>query len=360
LIVHHSEPARVTLAVVSLGATAHLQVCLAAIVAHESKSAFRVVWVNNSVGALSPPTAISVPVEVLEIDLDTNLGWAGGLHQARESSDAEFLVWVQEDMEVREGWLDALVAAADEHPEFAAFGSLAMMRENHPAGFAGGRAFPYDDVRSWNLTDTTAESVPTAVTGFDWITSKGLLTRVSAWDLIGGTDPRLFPLNHVDKDYCTHLRAHGLAVALVPSARLFHIGGASSPSTFRLFVAAWQEPRFNAQWGAIVKAMDTNPGPTDHECNAWRPGPWAPDTVLEHVRRAVGDEAARMLVPFARWINLIKTREEQERVMTLVDQETSLIEQRFRSSTSWRVTAPLRAVLRFLSPARRPNQRESD
>ena len=57
------------------------------------------------------------------------------------------------------------------------------------------------------------------MTTYDWVTSKGFLTRTAIFDEVGGPDPRLWPLNHVDKDYCTHLRCHGYVVALAPAAR---------------------------------------------------------------------------------------------------------------------------------------------
>ena len=353
MIVPHDRATRATLAVVSLGRTAHLERCLASLVAHESATDFRVVWVNNSTGPMAADWPFEPPTEVLVVDLDTNFGWAGGLHVARANSTSEYLVWVQEDMEVQEGWLDALVDAADAHPEYAAFGSFARDRDGKAAGRAGGVATPHDDVARWNDSDTTPINPPSEVTGFDWVTSKGMLTRVSAWDAIAGPDPRLFPLNHVDKDYCTHLRAHGFAVALAPAARLFHIGSQASPGPFRSFLAEWQEPRFNAQWGGTVAAMADRPGPVEHNCSSWLPAPATPQSILEHVRRAIGDEAARMLVPFARWYSAYRLEEAAGRVWETVAIEADRVREEFRSSFSWKASAPLRLPGRLLARLRR-------
>ena len=335
MIVDEGFAPRVALAVVSLGTSTHLEACLASLAAHESRVDFAVIWVRNSPGVLAKEDDIAVPTPIQVIALDTNLGWAGGLHVARAATTAEFLVWVQEDMEVFEGWVDALVHAADENPHISAFGSVAINSTGNPAGFAGGMALPSDDVGRWNDTDTTARSLPEGVTEFDWVTSKGMLTRLSAWDEIGGADPRLFPLNHVDKDYCTHLRAHGYGVALVPTARLFHIGSASAPGLFREFVAHWQEPRFNVRWAGVVEAMQIHSDPVAHDCRPWLAPSNRRDYLLDSVRHSAGAEAADMVVPLARWM--------AERVRQLGEENAGILRS-FTTSRSWRITAPLRAL----------------
>lgn len=351
--VHHGESTRVTLGIVSLGISRHLADCISSLAAHASREPFRVVWVNNSDGL---DAGFAAPDDVLRVDLDTNLGWAGGLHVARAHLDSEYFVWVQDDMQVEPGWLDALVEAADAHPEIAAFGSLAMLDESRPDGPSGGRAIPYNDVASWNLADAGRLALPTELAIHDWVTGKGMLTRVSAWDAVHGADPRQFPLNHVDKDYCTHLRAHGLTLALVPDARLTHVGSASSPSPFRSFLAEWHEPRFNARWGETVAVMDASTGPVEHDCSSWLPTPGSPEQVAERVRQVAGDEAARMLVPAMRWMNGVVRERDEDEVHVRLLEESRATEQRFTRSSSWRVTAPLRAAARVLARLRRPSR----
>jgi hypothetical protein len=163
-----------------------------------------------------------------------------------------------------------------------------------------GRAEPPGAVAQWNETDTTAESLPADVTTYDWVTSKGFLTRTAVFDEVGGPDPRLWPLNHVDKDYCTHLRCHGHAVALVPGARLRHTGSQSAPTTLRSFLTVWRETWFDQRWHGPLEALaGRTAAVVPHPCADWRPD--ATSAPLDAMSVVVGLEAGRMLVPLSRY-----------------------------------------------------------
>ena len=224
-----------------------------------------------------------------------NLGWSGGLHRARALTDAELLVWVQDDMVPEPGWLDALVDAADAHRSGGGvrLGPRRRARPGDPLQ-RGGRE-PGRRVGAWSDTDTTAEWLPAEVTAYDWVTSKGFLTRAPAFDEVGGPDPRLWPLNHVDKDYCTHLRCHGYDVALVPGARLRHAGSQSAPTPFRAFLARLARAVVQPPLGRAVAAPAGRSSVlVDHPCADWQ------GSSADAARTVVGAEASRMLVPFIR------------------------------------------------------------
>lgn len=314
--------APVTLAVVAYGATERLRRCLDALIAHESVTDFEVVCVVNpntrsgssDVSWVDPRVAVVLP--------ELNLGWAGGLHLARTRVTGPLMVWIQDDMVPLAGWLDALVSAADALPGAACFGSLSVGADGRPDGVAAGRAEPADVVARWNETDHTRESLPEAVTTFDWVTSKGMLTRTEAWDAIGGPDVRLYPLDHVDKQYATHLRAHGWDVAFVPTATLAHALSQSSPRLFRRFLNGWHDDDFNATWGPVAAELAVDA--------TSRPGhPCPPAPTIAEVERACAIEATRMVVPLARF--------------AVGEYEPALA--RYDSSKSWRWTAPLRSIV---------------
>jgi GT2 family glycosyltransferase len=288
-----SPATRINIAVVALGDTGRLRTALAALVEHQSVHPFTVTCVINPAAAVDQPIE-GLPPGIHVLRPTANLGWAGGLHAARRDTEAEFLAWVQEDMAVNDGWLDALVDAAIAHPGGGMFGATGVDADGHPVSINAGDAVPFDDVGRWNQSDRTATELADVPAEYDWVTSKGSLTRLTAWDELGGPDPRYFPLNHVDKDFCTHLRAHGWSNMLVPDATFSHEGSASSPSFFREYLSGWQEPRFNARWASVVEQLAATGGPVPHDCSDWRQAKGGA------IELAIAIESSRLLVPFAR------------------------------------------------------------
>jgi len=314
VLVASDRSVRIALSVVTLGVPDRLRRCLDALLAHETRHDFTVTVVVNADTSDGTPPRVDLPVGV-DVDVSSmNLGWPGGLQRARERTGAELLVWVQDDMTPEPGWLDALVEAADDHPHVGAFGSVRVDERGDVLVSNAGDADPPDDIARWNDTDRTAERLPTAVTTYDWVTSRGMLTRSRAFDDVGGPDPRIWPLAYADKEYCTHLRCHGWDVALVPAARVQHTMLQSAPGPFRIFLFGWREEWFNRRWSApLVRLAGRSSAVVEHPCADWRTASADP------LEAAVGAEASRLTVPLARALVREAAAAEEVRLQMLAD-----------------------------------------
>ena len=232
-----------------------------------------------------------------------NLGLGGRTAPApRADGRRAYFVWVQDDMRPSRA---GSTPSSTPRTRTRASAASARVRVDETARCssttAGWRRLP----TTWPAgtpPTTTTTTCPTEVTVLDWVTSKGCLTRTAAFDEVGGPDPRLWPLNPCDLDFCTHLRCHGWDVALVPSARVRHGSSLSAPGALRDVPARLARRLVRRQVGGLRR----RPGRSLQRSRR-PPLPGLARRGVDPVE-AAGPEATRMLVPFAR----VRSRAEAE------------------------------------------------
>jgi len=153
-----------------------------------------------------------------------NTGFAGGVAQALERIDTAVTVLLNNDAEVRPGWLAALLEALGP-AEVAAAASKLVLPDGRinsaggvvsPAGYGHDRGFGQpDDVRY----DTPAEIM--------YGCGAALALKTAAVREVGGIDPRFF-LYYEDVDLSWRLRLSGYSVRYVPGAVVVHQHSAST------------------------------------------------------------------------------------------------------------------------------------
>ena len=155
-------------------------------------------------------------------------------------------------------------------------------------------ATPYDAVERWNDTDSTTEWPPTGVTTYDWVTSKGFLTRAAAFDEVGGTGPAVLAAQPRRQGVLHAPALPRLGRRAGAGGTVRHGGGQSAPSPFRAFLAHWREPWLNQRWSPTVAALA---GRTSAAvAHPARTG----GTAASPLAAAIGAEASRMVVPLSR------------------------------------------------------------
>ncbi len=185
------------------------------------------------------------------IRLESNYGFTGGYNRAfaRILEDCgeelpEYLLLINSDVLVSPGWLEALVRHMDAHPDCGVCGPK-MLALHHDkgeyvmgdtleyAGAAGGYldryGFPFCRGR---VLDRTDKDGPRYDAGKDvlWVSGACMMTRTSLWTGIGGFDERFFA--HMEEiDYCWKAQLCGYRVSVVPSAKVYHLGGGTLPRT---------------------------------------------------------------------------------------------------------------------------------
>jgi len=243
--------------------------CFDSLLAHTAD--YRLVWVDNGSSASSRAmveSAFARHAHRLSISSDRNCGFVGGTNLGLEAilggsaSAADYVVLLNNDTEVTEGWLESLIGAIECDPSLAAAGPMT-------SSSASWQAWPnvfaqWHEAAPQSLVTASSPAaasralaghfgnrvMPASMLAFFCVV---LQKRVVAE--VGLLDPRFGAGLGDDDDYCYRLRAAGHALGFVPGAYVVH----HHRTTFRALysddeIAAMQHAnlaRYREKYGVI-------------------------------------------------------------------------------------------------------------
>lgn len=160
-----------------------------------------------------------------------NHGYAEGYNIAIEQTDYKYTLLLNSDVEVCEGWLEALYNYCEENPDTAACQPkiLSVVKPNmfEYAGAAGG----YIDKMGYlycrgRIFDTIEEDKGQydQVTDIFWASGAALMVRTEVYNRAGGLDGLFFA--HMEEiDLCWRIQQEGYKIKVVPESVVYHLGG---------------------------------------------------------------------------------------------------------------------------------------
>jgi O-antigen biosynthesis protein len=187
------------------------------------------------------------------VRIEEPFNWSRFNNLATDAAGGDLLLFLNDDIDVREpGWLAALVTQAT-RPDVGAVGPLLLYPDGtvqHAGMFLSGEigrhAFRHatgDTAGPFGLARVQREVI--AVTG------ACLLTRRDVFETLGGFDERHDVVNN-DLDYCLRVREAGKPVLFVPEARLVHHEMASRAA----LPDAHDSAGFRTRWADLLARGD--------------------------------------------------------------------------------------------------------
>lgn len=167
------------------------------------------------------------------ISLERNFGFAEGYNRALRQMEAEYVVLLNSDVEVTEGWLRPMTDYMDAHPEIAACQPKIRDWKRRDAfeyaGAAGGfidkYGYPFCRGRILGTVENDEGQYESVIPVF-WATGAALLIRLEDYHAAGGLDARFFA--HMEEiDLCWRLRSRGRLIVCQPQSVVYHVGGAT-------------------------------------------------------------------------------------------------------------------------------------
>lgn len=184
-----------------------------------------------------------------------NLGYVGACNSGANAARGSLLMFLNNDTEVRPGWLDALVELVNEDTEVGLAGAQlrypdGRLQECGSVVWADGTGWNYgrneqpDDPRYWPVRDV------------DYCSGAALLVRRDLFNKVGGFDRRFSPAYYEDADLAFAVRAAGFRTVVHPGSVVMHHEGATNGTDLESGVKRNQEVNravFVDKWSAALR-----------------------------------------------------------------------------------------------------------
>jgi GT2 family glycosyltransferase len=163
-----------------------------------------------------------------------NWAFCRGNNAALPHATGDFILLLNNDVEVPPGWLTPLIEAMDDPNVAAVQPKLLQYDQRDHFEYAGGSGgfldrfgYPFTRGRLFFTMEKDEGQYDDARDVF-WATGAALLLRRSALNEVGLLDER-FVMHMEEIDLCWRLWRHGYRVRVEPASKVYHIGGGSLP-----------------------------------------------------------------------------------------------------------------------------------
>ena len=222
---------KVSVVILNWNGVKHLRTYLPSVVANTPKAEIFVA--DNGSTDESLEVIANEFMTVKTIVLDQNYGFAEGYNRALQQIESKYVVLLNSDVEVTEGWLDPLLDYLETHPDTAAvqpkIRSWVHRERFEHAGAAGGYVnglgYPYCRGRVlWKVEEDKGQYDD--IVNVDWTSGACMCVRTQVYKDCGGLDAAFFA--HMEEiDLCWRMRNKGWKLVCVPQSVVYHLGGGS-------------------------------------------------------------------------------------------------------------------------------------
>jgi GT2 family glycosyltransferase len=228
-------PPRVSVIIVTWNAKELLQRCLPSVVATRYENLEIVIADNHSTDGSAEWVEDTYGPTVELVRHPENWAFCRGNNAAVPHTTGDYLVLLNNDVEVPENWLDPLVRRMESNREIGAVQPKLLQYDNRKrfeyAGASGGfidrYGYPFTRGRLFDTMENDHGQYDDNAQVF-WASGAALMLRREAFTTVGRLD-ETFVLHMEEIDLCWRLARHDYTVEVVPDSEVYHIGGSSLP-----------------------------------------------------------------------------------------------------------------------------------
>lgn len=189
------------------------------------------------------------------ITTEKNLRFLLNCNNAARYAKGEYILFLNNDTQVQENWLQPLVDLMEQDETIGMTGSKLVYADGRLQE-AGG--IFWKDASAWNYGNRCNPEEPeyNYVKDVDYISGAAIMIRHSLWEKIGGFDETFVPAYYEDSDLAFEVRRHGYRVVYQPLSVVIHFEGVSNgtdTSTGQKHYQVVNQEKFYNKWKDVLE-----------------------------------------------------------------------------------------------------------
>lgn len=232
----------------------HTYACLQSILENTKEIPYEIILGDDCSDDLTKDIA-QIVSHIKIIRNTENMRFLKNCNQAATKATGKYIVFLNNDTTVQEGWLSALLSVMKSDENVGLVGSKLV----YPDGTlqeAGG--IIWRDASGWNYGrgKNPQASEYNYRKEADYISGAAIMIRSSLWNQIGGFDERFAPAYYEDSDLAFEVRKAGYQVVYQPASVVIHYEGISNGSDLSAGQKAFQirnQKIFYDKWKDILE-----------------------------------------------------------------------------------------------------------
>lgn len=228
--------------------------CLKSIMENTSGVSYEIIIANDCSSDLTIEL-LQVVKNISMITNKTNLRFLKNCNHAAKFAKGTYILFLNNDTQVQENWLQPLVNLIESKPDIGLVGSKLV----YPDGKlqeAGG--ILWNDGSAWNYGNrqNPEKSEFNYIKEVDYISGASIMIKKSLWTMIGGFDERFTPAYCEDSDLAFEVRKLGYKVFYQPLSVVVHFEGISNGLDTNTGQKAYQvinQEKFKEKWKTVLE-----------------------------------------------------------------------------------------------------------
>ncbi len=230
--------------------------CLSSILAHCKQIEYEVI-VADDLSSDETADIINFAENIKVVRNNENLGFLKNCNKAAKQASGEYLVLVNNDTSVKEGWLAHLVDLMNSDERIGIVGSKLIFADGRLQE-AGGIIWTDGSGCNYGRLDDPEKPEYNYVKEVDYVSGCSLMVRRSLWNEIDGFDEAFSPAYYEDTDLAFEIRKRDYKVMYQPKSAIVHFEGASHGTDINNGIKKFQvvnQEKFVGKWKTTLDRL---------------------------------------------------------------------------------------------------------